>query len=127
MDHDRLSARFRNNELFFGTLADHFGRKRVVLAGLTVYVVFAVICAFSTTFEMLMIARTLQGVGAAATRVLAVSIVRDRFSGRQMARVMSLAFIVFLAVPVIAPSIGQAILLFAPWRWISGVSLSMPR
>ena len=68
-----------------------------------------------------MLARVLQGVGAAATRVLAVSIVRDCYSGRDMARVMSLAMIVFLAVPILAPSIGQAILWVAPWRWIFGV------
>jgi DHA1 family bicyclomycin/chloramphenicol resistance-like MFS transporter len=60
----------------------------------------------------------MQGVGAAGTRVLAVSIVRDCYSGRRMAQVMSLAFIVFLTVPVVAPSLGQAIILFAPWRWI---------
>src|SRR3546814_18662853 len=57
----------------------------------------------------------------AATRVLAVSIVRDRFAGRAMAKVMSLTFIVFLAVPMLAPTLGQAILLFAPWRWIFGL------
>src|SRR3546814_9398791 len=57
----------------------------------------------------------------AATRVLAVSIVRDRFAGRAMAKVMSLTFIVFLSVPMLAPTLGQAILLFAPWRWIFGL------
>ena len=62
----------------------------------------------------------LLGVGAAATRVLAVSIVRDCYSGRDMARVMSLAFIVFLAVPILAPSVGQIIMLFGPWRWVFG-------
>jgi DHA1 family bicyclomycin/chloramphenicol resistance-like MFS transporter len=66
----------------------------------------------------MLLARIVQGVGAASTRVLAVSIVRDCYSGRKMAQVMSLAFIVFLAVPVIAPSVGQLIVLFAPWRWI---------
>ncbi|MBU4433723.1 MAG: multidrug effflux MFS transporter [Alphaproteobacteria bacterium] len=108
-------------QLAYGTLADRFGRKPVLLAGLTAYVLFAALCAFSTSFEMLLIARALCGVGAAATRVLSVSIVRDCYSGRQMAKVMSLSFIVFLAVPIIAPSVGQAIVLVAPWPWIFGV------
>ena len=108
-------------QLAYGSLADHFGRKPVLLVGLSLYVLFAAACAFSTSFEMLLIARALCGVGAAATRVLAVSVVRDCYSGRQMARVMSLSFIVFLAVPIIAPSVGQAIVLVAPWPWIFGV------
>jgi DHA1 family bicyclomycin/chloramphenicol resistance-like MFS transporter len=101
-------------QLVYGSLADRFGRKPVLMVGLTLYVLFAGLCAFSTSFEMLLVARALCGVGAAATRVLSVSIVRDCYSGRQMARVMSLSFIVFLAVPIIAPSVGQAIVLVAP-------------
>lgn len=108
-------------QLVYGSLADRFGRKPVLLVGLALYVLFAAACALATSFEMLLIARALCGVGAAATRVLSVSIVRDCYSGRQMAQVMSLSFIVFLAVPIIAPSIGQAIVLVAPWPWIFGV------
>jgi DHA1 family bicyclomycin/chloramphenicol resistance-like MFS transporter len=108
-------------QIVYGSLADRFGRKPVLLVGLAIYVVFAAACAFATSFEMLLTARALCGAGAAATRVLSVSIVRDCYSGRQMARVMSLSFIVFLGVPIIAPSVGQAILLVAPWPWIFGV------
>jgi len=108
-------------QLAYGSLADRFGRKPVLLVGLSLYVLFAGLCAISTSFEMLLVARALCGVGAAATRVLSVSIVRDCYSGRQMARVMSLSFIVFLAVPIVAPSIGQAIVLVAPWPWIFAV------
>ena len=108
-------------QLAYGSLADRYGRKPVLMAGLTLYTVFAALCAFSTSFETLLIARFLTGLGAASTRVLSVSIVRDCYSGRQMARVMSLAFIVFLATPIIAPSLGQGIMLFASWRWIFGV------
>lgn len=108
-------------QIVYGSLADRFGRKPVLLVGLTIYVIFAAACAFATSFEMLLTARVLCGVGAAATRVLSVSIVRDCYSGRQMARVMSLSFIVFLAVPIIAPSVGQAILLVAPWPWVFGI------
>ena len=105
-------------QIVYGTLADRFGRKLVLQLGTAAYVVFSLMAAAATSFETLLIARVLQGIGAAASRVLVVSIVRDRYSGRQMARVMSLTLIVFLAVPILAPSIGQVILMFAPWRWI---------
>src|SRR5277367_5373079 len=105
---------FGGSQLIYGTLADRFGRKPVLLIGIAVYVVFSLMAALSTSFEMLLTARVLQGVGSAGSRVLAVSIVRDCYSGRRMARVMSLSFIVFLAVPVFAPTFGQAIMLFLP-------------
>jgi DHA1 family bicyclomycin/chloramphenicol resistance-like MFS transporter len=109
---------FGTSQLVYGTLADRFGRRPVLLTGLILYVLFSLLAALSTSFEMLLAVRALQGVGAAGSRVLAVSIVRDCYSGRRMARVMSLSFIVFLAVPIIAPSFGQAIMLFLPWRFI---------
>ncbi|PZU94282.1 MAG: MFS transporter [Chelatococcus sp.] len=108
-------------QVVYGTIADRYGRKPVLLFGLVVYVLASAGAAFSGSLATMMAARVLQGVGAAATRVLVVSIVRDCYSGRDMARVMSLAMIVFLAVPILAPSVGQAILLVAPWRWIFGV------
>jgi DHA1 family bicyclomycin/chloramphenicol resistance-like MFS transporter len=111
---------FGASQIIYGPLADRFGRKPVLIVGLAIYVFFSIVAAFSTTMTMLITARVLQGVGVAATRVLAVSIVRDRYTGSQMARVMSLSFIVFLAVPILAPSIGQIIMLFGPWRWIFG-------
>jgi DHA1 family bicyclomycin/chloramphenicol resistance-like MFS transporter len=70
------------------------------------------------SFELLIAARALQGASAAVTRVLVVAMVRDLFEGEEMARVMSLAFMVFMVMPVLAPSIGQAVLLVAPWRAI---------
>jgi len=108
-------------QIVYGPLADRFGRKPILTIGIGLYVVFSVLAAFAPTFETLILARIGTGIGAAATRVLAVSIVRDRYSGRTMARVMSLSFLVFLAVPIIAPTVGQLILLVAPWRWIFGV------
>jgi DHA1 family bicyclomycin/chloramphenicol resistance-like MFS transporter len=107
-------------QLAYGALADRYGRKPVLLTGLAIYIVFNALCAFAVSFPMLLAARALSGMGAAASRVLTVSIVRDNYAGRQMARVMSLAFIVFLAVPIIAPSLGQLIMLIAPWRWVFG-------
>ena len=111
---------FGASQIIYGTLADRFGRKPVLLAGLAIYVVCSVAAAATTSLPFLLAVRVVQGVGAAATRVLAVSIVRDCYSGAQMARVMSISFIVFLAVPILAPSIGQLIMLVGPWRWIFG-------
>lgn len=108
-------------QLFYGPLSDRYGRRPVLFAGIGIYVVFSILAAFAHTFDMLILSRIGMGIGAAATRVLAVSIVRDRYVGRTMARVMSLSFLVFLGVPIIAPAMGQLVMLVAPWPWIFGV------
>ena len=105
-------------QIVYGPLADRYGRRPILLTGLCLYALCSIVAGLATSFPALIAARLLQGMAAAAARVLAVSIVRDCYTGRQMARVMSLSFIVFLAVPILAPSIGQLILLFARWRWI---------
>ncbi len=105
-------------QLAYGPLADRYGRRPLMLAGLLLYTSTSLIASFADSFETMMVARFLQGMAAAASRVLVVSMVRDCYSGRQMARVMSLTFIVFLAAPIFAPSIGKLILLVAPWEAI---------
>jgi len=109
---------FGSMQLVYGPMADRFGRKPILITSMSLFVVTSIVAACAWDFQSIIIARVLQGISAAASRVLAISIVRDRYSGRQMARVMSLSFIVFLAVPILAPSIGQLILLFWPWRGI---------
>jgi len=109
---------FGTTQIVYGPLSDRFGRKPVLLTALVLYVGFALACAAAGSFALLLAARMLQGAAAAATRVLVVSIVRDRYEGHAMARLMSLAFLVFLLMPVLAPSFGQLTLLFAPWRAI---------
>lgn len=108
-------------QILYGPLSDRYGRRPILLAGISIFTVFSIVAAFATSLEQIMIARAVQGIGAAATRVIAVSIVRDCYSGRRMARVMSLVFIVFIAVPVVAPSLGQVVVLLAPWPWIFGL------
>lgn len=111
---------FGGAQLFYGPLADRYGRRPILFVGIGLYVAFSILAAFAHSFEWLILSRIGMGLGSAATRVLAVSIVRDRYSGRTMARVMSLSFLVFLGVPILAPTVGQLILLVAPWRWIFG-------
>lgn len=104
--------------LGFGPLTDRFGRRAPLLAGIAVYVVAVVIAAFAPNFTVLLILRFIQGMGAASVRVIATAVVRDRYSGREMAEVMSLTFMVFMAVPIIAPGVGQILLLTGPWQTI---------
>ncbi|RWI29799.1 multidrug effflux MFS transporter [Mesorhizobium sp.] len=109
---------FGGGQLFFGPISDRFGRRAPLVVGLVIYVAAASAAAIAPTFATLILCRVVQGIGAAATRVIAVSIVRDTFEGRRMAEVMSLIFMVFMAIPVVAPGIGQFIMLFASWHWI---------
>jgi DHA1 family bicyclomycin/chloramphenicol resistance-like MFS transporter len=105
-------------QLLFGVLSDWLGRKRVLIGGVVIYVVFGLIAACSQNFPFLLILRLFQGLAVATTGVVTRSIIRDLYSGPQMAKVMSISFVVFLLVPILAPSIGQLILLIWPWRAI---------
>ncbi len=105
-------------QLIHGPLSDRFGRRPLLVGGLGLYAASSVVAALSGSFELLLAARFAQGIAVAATRVLAVSIVRDLYAGRRMAQVMSMAMMVFMAVPVIAPLLGQVILGISSWHWI---------
>ncbi|NJC34655.1 DHA1 family bicyclomycin/chloramphenicol resistance-like MFS transporter [Sphingomonas jejuensis] len=109
---------FGLGQIVHGPLSDRFGRKPVLLTSLGFTILFNIAAAVAGSFTLLVAARLLSGVAVASSRVLTVSIVRDRYSGRQMARVMSLAFIVFMAAPILAPIFGQLVLTVAPWRAI---------
>lgn len=104
-----------------GPLADRIGRRPTLLCGLAVYTVGALTCAITPSFAALLAARVIQGIGAGGLRVVAVSIARDRYHGTEMARVMSLVTMVFMVVPLVAPSLGQGIVWIATWRWVFGV------
>jgi len=109
---------FASTQLVWGPLADRFGRKPVLGIGVVLYGAFALLCAFAGSFLLLIAGRVAMGASAAVTRVLVVAMVRDLFEAEAMARVMSLVFMTFMLVPVLAPNIGQLILLFASWRAI---------
>lgn len=104
--------------LFSGPLSDAFGRIPVAVGGAVIYCICAGVAAFTQDLEMLLLARAVQGIGAAGPRIAALAIVRDLFSGRQMARIMSFIMIVFTLVPVLAPTMGAMILWSAGWRAI---------
>lgn len=105
-------------QLAHGPLADRYGRRPVLIVALAGYVAANLIAAVASDFVLLLAARFVSGLAIAASRVVTVAIVRDRYAGRAMARVMSLAFMVFMAAPVLAPSLGQLILLIGDWRLI---------
>ena len=109
---------FAAGQPFYGPLSDRFGRKPVLAIGLGVSALGAVGALLSPDFMALLSARALQGLGAAAPRVLAMAIVRDRFAGRHMARVMSFVMMVFIIVPVVAPMMGQGLMELGPWQWM---------
>src|SRR3954463_13820741 len=109
---------FGVGQFVMGPLSDRFGRRPVLLGGMAVYCIASLLAIAAPSFETLLLARALQGLGTSATRVIATSVVRDCYAGRRMASVMSLAMMVFIAVPVVAPSFGQAVMTVASWRGI---------
>jgi DHA1 family bicyclomycin/chloramphenicol resistance-like MFS transporter len=109
---------FGTGQLVMGTLSDRFGRRPVLLGGIAVYCVASALALAAPSFETLLLARVMQGFSTSATRVIATSIVRDCYAGRRMASVMSLSMMIFIAVPVLAPSFGQLLMLWAQWRGI---------
>ncbi len=105
-------------QLVYGPFSDRFGRRAPLLVGMALYILFAIAGAYAPSFEFLLASRFIQGLGAAGTRVIAISIVRDTHSGRAMASTMSLVMMVFMAVPSVAPLAGQAIIHFGDWHLI---------
>jgi MFS transporter, DHA1 family, multidrug resistance protein len=104
--------------LIFGPLSDRFGRKPILLGAIFGYAVCALACGGATSYSFLLTMRFAHGLFGAALGVLVISIIRDRFTGDAMAKRMSLVFLIFMVVPVLAPSFGQTILLFSSWRTI---------
>ncbi len=111
---------FAVGQLFVGTLSDAYGRRGLMLWSLFGFAVSSLAAALAPSFDHLLIARIVQGVFAAGARVIVTSTVRDRFEGRDMAQVMSLSSMIFMAAPILAPAMGQAILMVGPWRWVFG-------
>ncbi len=112
-------------QVFFGPLSDSVGRKPAIHAGLVLFIIGCLMSILATDFTVMLAGRVLQGLGAAGPRSVAIALVRDRYEGRAMARVMSLVMGVFILVPALAPGIGQIILMIAHWRAIFGFMLAV--
>jgi len=105
-------------QLICGPLSDATGRKKVLYSGILLFLCGSLICFFAHDINTLLLGRFIQGLGVSGPYVSAISIVRDKYAGREMAKVMSLVMMIFIMVPAIAPSLGQSILLFASWRYV---------
>jgi DHA1 family bicyclomycin/chloramphenicol resistance-like MFS transporter len=116
---------FGIGQLFYGPLSDAVGRKPAAFAGLALFSAGCLLALMSRSFPLILAGRFLQGIGVAGPRTITLALVRDRFEGREMARVLSLITMVFILVPIVAPAIGQAVLAVSGWRAIFGVYLAI--
>lgn len=105
-------------QLFFGPLSDSIGRRPAIILGLLLFVAGCVLSIVASDFELMLLGRFLQGLGASGPRIVSIALVRDQYKGREMARIMSFVMTVFILVPVFAPAVGQLVLLVADWRYI---------
>ncbi|MEZ5832944.1 MAG: multidrug effflux MFS transporter [Dongiaceae bacterium] len=105
-------------QIAYGPMSDTLGRKPAAYCGFTIFIVGSLMCVFAGSIEIMLLGRFLQGVGAAGPRIVSLALVRDLYSGRAMARIMSMVMGIFIIVPVIAPSVGQGLLLIGDWRLI---------
>ena len=104
--------------LVVGPLSDSFGRKNIIYIGASIYILFSVLCMLATNIETMIVARIFQGIGAAAPRVVSQALVRDMYSGREMARISSFIMIIFAIVPAVAPLMGASLISVFDWRSI---------
>ena len=105
-------------QLIFGPLSDSFGRKPTIYAGFIVFIIASFICVSTSSFEIMILGRVLQGIGLAAPRTISIAMVRDSYSGDYMAKVLSIVVMVFILVPVIAPTLGQFLMKHYHWKSI---------
>jgi len=111
-------------QLIFGPLSDSFGRKPMVYIGFGVFIIASIICITTRNFEMMLFGRVLQGIGLSSPRTMSTAIVRDSYSGDHMAKILSIVTMTFILVPVIAPMLGQFLLLHFGWHSIFTVNLA---
>lgn len=105
-------------QLLFGPLSDSFGRKPMVYIGFVVFIIASIICVTTKNFEVMIIGRVLQGIGLSSPRSLALSMIRDSYSGDYMAKIISIVVMFFILVPIVAPTLGQFLISFFNWESI---------
>ena len=108
-------------QLIAGPLSDRYGRRRPLLAGVALFTIFSLVCAFAPTIEMLLLARLLQGLAGSAGVVIALAVARDLFSGIELSKMLSLLALVGASAPIFAPVLGGQLVRFMDWRGIFGV------
>ena len=111
---------FGLGQIAYGPLSDYFGRKPSMYIGLGLFVFGCLLSLAAWSYPVMLAGRFLQGVGAAGPRIVCLALIRDRYKGREMARIMSYVFLAFIIVPTVAPALGQLILLVSGWRMIFG-------
>jgi DHA1 family bicyclomycin/chloramphenicol resistance-like MFS transporter len=104
--------------LLTGPISDAIGRKAALIGCAVIYLIASALCAAAPSLDLLLFARFLQGIGASGPRAAGVAMVRDKYKGAEMARIMSFVMMIFALVPAAAPLLGQVILLFGSWRLI---------
>ncbi len=109
--------------LFFGPISDSLGRKPIVYMGFGIFIIASFICVSATSLEMMVFGRIIQGIGLSAPRTISIAMVRDTYSGDYMARIMSFITVVFILVPVVAPTMGKFILDHYNWQGIFYIQL----
>lgn len=108
-------------QMFFGPFSDAYGRKFSILSGIGLFCLGSLVSMFATSMTMMLVGRVIQGIGVAGPRIASMALVRDKFVGDHMARVMSFVMMVFILVPMLAPMVGLAILHAMGWRAIFGL------
>jgi DHA1 family bicyclomycin/chloramphenicol resistance-like MFS transporter len=112
-------------QLIFGPLSDSFGRKPIIYVGFLMFAVASVICVNTNSYEVLITGRILQGIGLASPRTLSIAMIRDSYEGDYMAKVMSFIVMIFILIPIIAPTLGQFLMLTYNWQAIFNVQLGL--
>ena len=107
---------FAVGQLVAGPLSDSFGRKPVIYLGYAIFIIGCLLSLYATNWSMMIVGRVLQGLGAASPRIVTLALVRDSYSGRSMARIMSITMSVFILVPAIAPALGQVVIFAGGWQ-----------
>lgn len=110
-------------QIIYGPVSDSTGRKPAIYAGFGLFILGCLLSLTAINFSMMLVGRVLQGIGAAGPRIVTISLIRDQYEGREMARVISFVMTVFILIPAVAPSLGQALLIVAHWRAIFGLFL----
>lgn len=114
---------FTFGQIIYGPVSDSFGRRGTIYVGLIILIIGDILSIIAQDFSLMLLGRFLQGFGAAGPRITSMAVTRDLYRGREMARVMSFIMTIFIIIPVIAPSIGQLILVVANWRTIFEIFL----